>query len=64
VVLAAGGYASPQAFGRGVAHALTLAASLSVLGALAATATPGRRRSPATTLPGVLVAVGERQLRR
>ena len=43
----AGGYASPQAFTDGFAPAMVAAAALALLGALAGTALPGRRRAPA-----------------
>ena len=42
----AGGYASPQAFTDGFAPAMVAAAALALLGALAGTALPGRRRPP------------------
>ena len=43
----AGGYASAQAFTDGFAPAMIAAAGLALLGALAGTALPGRRRAPA-----------------
>jgi hypothetical protein len=42
----AGGYASPQAFTDGFAPAMVAAAGLALVGALAGTALPGRRRAP------------------
>ena len=51
VFAAAGSYASPQAFSDGFAPAIGLAAALSLVGAAAGTALPGRRRAtqPAPT---------------
>jgi EmrB/QacA subfamily drug resistance transporter len=50
VFAGAGGYASPGAFTDGFTPAIGVAAALSVAGALAALAIPGRHRAPSTVL--------------
>jgi EmrB/QacA subfamily drug resistance transporter len=51
VFAARGGYASPTAFRDGFAPALGIAAGLSLVGAVVALGTPGRRRTPAALEP-------------
>jgi EmrB/QacA subfamily drug resistance transporter len=58
VFVAAGGYASPQAFTDGFVPATGVCAALSVAGALAGLALPGRRPAPAVA-PGQIPATAQ-----
>ncbi len=53
VFASAGSYASPQDFVDGFAPAIAVGAGLSVLGALAGLAVPGRRGAPAQAVPAI-----------
>jgi hypothetical protein len=56
VFAGAGSYASPQAFSDGFAPAIGVGAGLSLLGALAGLALPGRRAVPGVVAPGAVPA--------
>jgi MFS family permease len=53
-----GGFGSPEAFSAGFSWAISVAATLSLLGAIAGIALPSRRRTPVVTLAQPVPALG------